>query len=640
MITTLQSALESKNCAGHPLPAHLCTKMEAAFGANFAQVRIREDPAVHQLGAIAFTHGGHIYFAPGHYNPWSLSGQEILAHELVHVLQQRYGRVPAPAQPGVWVNGDPALEAEAMWAASKAMRGEMVHIPGSEATAPHPIGDALVIQCYTVVPPPARGGLVLAIPNASWHSLNINADTFIGQDKGGHGGYLNSSFLQMGGAGVPNLHAADPANVTLRVSANRQMAIEDTTLDTRQPKVFYATQAIITESNDRLQLLGSHFRLAGNPAQTITIGGNVLLRVLPSNVQLNTIGLTMSCDEPCNQLVGSVIGHNPARLQAPGDVDYETARALLLVAQPPAVDNSSQANRATSMRNITVPYAALCLAPTPAFTNLLQQGELNQYANPEVGEGFLMTSLLAPAVGGLVDLATQPFTYEDHYHLAGGNPKVVHKDYMWNSHWAGVVARDGTDVVTLENYARNRENGALGHGAQQYYFQMYNTNPAVPAQSWFDAWSSIPLNPIPVPLLPALTPPVGPGIPVNPPPTHMPPTPGTKGFANPLAVKVIVPDSHYDAVANRLYGGVSINTIKNQHNQIAGAADAHQEILVVLKGLHYANVHLNDNEKGRKTRVQAWANALTNALNLARFRQNHQAIRYAAEKIVQLALTN
>jgi hypothetical protein len=41
-----------------------------------------------QVGARAFTTGSDIFFRQGEYNPASSNGQELLAHELTHVVQQ------------------------------------------------------------------------------------------------------------------------------------------------------------------------------------------------------------------------------------------------------------------------------------------------------------------------------------------------------------------------------------------------------------------------------------------------------------------------------------------------------------------------------------------------------------------------
>ena len=53
------------NGGGQPLPNHVREKMEAAFGARFDNVRVHVGPEADSLGALAFTHGSDVYFAPG-----------------------------------------------------------------------------------------------------------------------------------------------------------------------------------------------------------------------------------------------------------------------------------------------------------------------------------------------------------------------------------------------------------------------------------------------------------------------------------------------------------------------------------------------------------------------------------------------
>ena len=66
--------------------------MEAAFGADLSGVRVHTGGDAAQisqsLGAHAFTHQSDIYFNTGTYDPHSLSGQRLLAHELTHTVQQ------------------------------------------------------------------------------------------------------------------------------------------------------------------------------------------------------------------------------------------------------------------------------------------------------------------------------------------------------------------------------------------------------------------------------------------------------------------------------------------------------------------------------------------------------------------------
>lgn len=77
---------------GQPMEEGLRTVMESRFGHDFSRVRIHTDePAARStdaIGASAYTAGQHVVFAGGKYSPTSPAGAELLAHELVHVVQQ------------------------------------------------------------------------------------------------------------------------------------------------------------------------------------------------------------------------------------------------------------------------------------------------------------------------------------------------------------------------------------------------------------------------------------------------------------------------------------------------------------------------------------------------------------------------
>jgi len=69
--------------------------MERRFGFDFSGVRIHTD---HQAGesakavkAMAYTVGSDVVFDSGLYDPRSVSGARLLAHELAHVIQQDQG---------------------------------------------------------------------------------------------------------------------------------------------------------------------------------------------------------------------------------------------------------------------------------------------------------------------------------------------------------------------------------------------------------------------------------------------------------------------------------------------------------------------------------------------------------------------
>jgi hypothetical protein len=126
---------------GEPLAMAVRQKMEALFHSSFADVRVHVDQAPQSLGALAFTHGSHIHFAPGQYNVSTAQGQQLLGHELAHVVQQRTSRVRNPFGSGTAVVHDAALEAEAHALARRA--GQMLQTlpatpPRQLKTAPPP----------------------------------------------------------------------------------------------------------------------------------------------------------------------------------------------------------------------------------------------------------------------------------------------------------------------------------------------------------------------------------------------------------------------------------------------------------------------------------------------------------------------
>lgn len=88
----VEAAIRSARGGGSPLDTRIRAKMETGFGVDFGGVRVhtdaRADSLNRSLNARAFTTGQDIFFKSGVYNPHSAPGQELLAHELTHVVQQ------------------------------------------------------------------------------------------------------------------------------------------------------------------------------------------------------------------------------------------------------------------------------------------------------------------------------------------------------------------------------------------------------------------------------------------------------------------------------------------------------------------------------------------------------------------------
>ncbi|MQA92590.1 MAG: DUF4157 domain-containing protein [Gemmatimonas sp.] len=77
---------------GQPLPGASRAFFESRFGHRFDDVRIHTDRhaqgSARELGARAYTMGTDVVFGAGEYDPSSVRGQRLLAHELTHVVQQ------------------------------------------------------------------------------------------------------------------------------------------------------------------------------------------------------------------------------------------------------------------------------------------------------------------------------------------------------------------------------------------------------------------------------------------------------------------------------------------------------------------------------------------------------------------------
>jgi Domain of unknown function (DUF4157) len=86
---------EVLSSTGHPLSDQVRAFMEPRFGHDFSNVRVHSDDmaaaGAEAISARAFTHGDHIAFARGEYQPATVTGHQLLAHELTHVLQQASG---------------------------------------------------------------------------------------------------------------------------------------------------------------------------------------------------------------------------------------------------------------------------------------------------------------------------------------------------------------------------------------------------------------------------------------------------------------------------------------------------------------------------------------------------------------------
>lgn len=89
---------------GNPIVDSLRPYFEASLGTDLRHIRVHSDDQAseltHSADAEAFTVGRDIYFGRGRYDPQTLAGRHLIAHELAHVVQSSGG---SPyGQPRIW----------------------------------------------------------------------------------------------------------------------------------------------------------------------------------------------------------------------------------------------------------------------------------------------------------------------------------------------------------------------------------------------------------------------------------------------------------------------------------------------------------------------------------------------------------
>lgn len=558
---------------GSRLSAAVQAKMEQSFGADLSAVRIHEGPDARAMGALAYAQGTHIHFAPGQYDPGSQRGQELLGHELAHVVQQAQGRVPATAQAkGMNINDDSSLEREADEMGARAARGERASGSGGAVVAPGgsaaPGGRAPVAQGFFEI---AREDL----KNGRYRDEGSDEPVERGVDVSGGGKFhanrrMNDSrtFLDDKKTNIKS-YKPEKNPPDLRVSDSCQMAIESTDLTRRQPKVFFATDAVLERSIADLAKTGSHFTLekAGGSILIEDHEGNkqTLHRIHAVNKSDDTRGNTMTSPQNCDQMAEWVTGWESLGNQRPilggekqnmiweQDIGHQAA-AFMLAHQSTVEDDEAAWEKAAlesemysaRVSEVEVPkvvtnvrvkirtekkklaqlqadldemrvlsigrivgkksvttwltddqaraledkgYAVEILetlnqpvkdketkAAAASFVTddvgarftkmmgakegLAEQYGINEHAVARVGDAFVTFSLGARDGEGKVK------------DFASGGEKTP----RWGEHWGGVVATDGGDYITLENYARKDEdNGNTPHSETRAFFQMYGS---------------------------------------------------------------------------------------------------------------------------------------------------------------------
>jgi hypothetical protein len=131
---------------GRTLEGGVRAFMESRLGQDFGDVRVHTDAlassSARSVDAHAYTVGTDVVFRGDRYTPHTAAGKRMLAHELVHVMQQRAGPVDGSPGPGGIAVSDPSdrFEQEADRVARQVMEAgpepdSLTGTAGGEASA-------------------------------------------------------------------------------------------------------------------------------------------------------------------------------------------------------------------------------------------------------------------------------------------------------------------------------------------------------------------------------------------------------------------------------------------------------------------------------------------------------------------------
>ena len=442
------------------------------------------------MGAQAYATGNHVVLGGG-------ADLHTVAHETAHVVQQRGG---VQLKGGVGEVGDHyerhADEVADAVVQGKSAEGLLDRYAGGAGGAGGAVAQRAV-QGYH------------RISSADFTAQQVGADgqeRFAGQEpSAGSESYLRQD-------GTTNIVAKTLATVgALRVSSDGMLAIEDSTGGDRQAKTFFIDSSLIAGANAQLKAVKSTYQLipAGGsitvPDRTKQL--HTLVQVVAQNVKNESSGDDCSGSVNCDEMAGQVAGwgadyNKRAHLQNVTPPDWKNEEGHRVAAyiveyarSPNLMDKmkgKTKEQRAGAASDYKTPSSAssstailLALNPkrneiakaygkmSPADkAQVAQDLGINEGADPAVGEALVTFSTGAKENGVVKD------------HESGNNVAA-----KWGQHWGGVVAKSGSDYVTLENYDRKTEDKTRGAGASnptsetRGFFQMYG---AGPGQTWHD----------------------------------------------------------------------------------------------------------------------------------------------------------
>jgi hypothetical protein len=253
----------------------------------------------------------------------------------------------------------------------------------------------------------------------------------------------------------------------------------------------YATEDLIKAANDALKASGqkgSYLSLVKHGGN-ISYGGNTLSRVSPvfhpegdsPNATLaktnkgkdekDTMSLWADCGRSSRVVMGSHGDQAPHATYGKGDgKEHDTADSftpdkysdeIYMATMPPFLQDKANADFLKKGVHYNANPSDI-IAPTTADQARAQYQALTPDGKRKFDKFAHINTGANPHVGGGYTLNTE-------YGMPGFKEQG---NMTWNFHWAGVVMKDGSDNITLENYADGNGYDSVN---TDWNFQMYGT---------------------------------------------------------------------------------------------------------------------------------------------------------------------
>jgi hypothetical protein len=441
---------------GASLPLGVLRKMEQAYKTDFSKVKVVPESQLAQgMGAWAFAKGRQIHFAPGRYAPHTLPGQELIGHELGHVVQQGADRNGSFTPQNKWhLHQNPRMEAEADKAGKWAAKGNTPKSFAAPVTAGAVAKGA--VQAYF-----PQGNFKIA-DDMSMAVENAGKDFFARKDQ------VDSSNAKL---------QAVQSQISLIANAEEKEFVKGKT-DNPEAKTTLVRVTAENKENSTLGAAMTTWADCGKTCQLVTGGKNKeaqtsgaagtqstydgspvkMRRDLMRNWLDHKIGLQETDPKEKKKMQKAITKFEKATKP------YDQAKAKLVTAETAlknAVNEKQKTKAAGIVTTINASIQALDYARTDALWSYYldemssvekdafdAQMGINRYAKADVGQGYLIVS-------SDFDTPIKP-DYSSMNQIIVINPQPSVPDpnrAKFNFHFAGIVmlSADKMDQVSLEN---------------------------------------------------------------------------------------------------------------------------------------------------------------------------------------------